>query len=224
VTGRGQNVHQSAQQRVIFSTHNLVETWDLTKSNLVRSGNIFTMRPPPFVGTRLIFKCKDGYVNYPFNVGSIGAKNNPILIEWMRNDGINVDEIEDFQWDKIDMLDFPKEMRNKLTELVQQFFLKHTKKELYEESTKRRLLLYPVFTMEDLVNDPQLEFRNFWEEVSHPLLKGAIKYPHPCALLIGIDPRGYTPPPYIGEHNMEIYQNLGLSKDEIISLQAKGVI
>jgi crotonobetainyl-CoA:carnitine CoA-transferase CaiB-like acyl-CoA transferase len=154
----------------------------------------------------------------------MGAKNNPILIEWMKSDGIDVDEIKDIKWAELDMLDFSKEKRSRMVEIIQQFFLRHTKKELYDESTKRRLLLYPVSTIEDLAHDPQLEFRNFWEKLDQPDLNTTITYPHQCALVSGFNAKITSPPPRIGEHNIPIFSSIGISRGQMNALQEKGVI
>jgi crotonobetainyl-CoA:carnitine CoA-transferase CaiB-like acyl-CoA transferase len=173
----------------------------------------------------MIFNCKDGYVNFVIMAGRVGGRINRKLIEWMENDRICVDAIKDIRWESLDMIDFPKEMRDHFADLLQQFFAKHTKRELYEESTKRQLYLYPVFTMEDIVEDSQLKSRDFWEEIKHPELGTIIPYPRPCAKTPQFPLRNRSRPPQIGEHNREIYeQELGFSLEELTILMREGAI
>lgn len=84
-------------------------------------------------------------------------------------------------------------------------------------------MIYPVYTPEDIAGDAQLEAREYWVPVEHPELGETITYPGAIAktsLTSQIKKRA----PLIGEHNQEIYQELGLAKDELSSLKEAGVI
>jgi crotonobetainyl-CoA:carnitine CoA-transferase CaiB-like acyl-CoA transferase len=225
ITGEGQYVDQSAQQSILGTLHNALETWDMVKQKVKRTGNLWALRPPPFAGTQMQFACKDGYVTFPIIAGLVGARFYPPLIEWMKRDGICVDLVKDIKWETLDQIDFPKEIRDQFAEVLQQFFLLHTKKELYEEAGKNRLLLYPVSTMKDIVEDSQLEFRHSWEEIEHSELGTTITYPRPPAKLLDPVLSNRSRPPQIGEHNVEIYeQTLGISREKMAILKEEGVI
>ncbi len=225
ITGEGQHVDQSGQQSVLGTLHNTLETWDIMRQKVRRTGNLWALRPPPFAGTKMQFKCKDGYVTFPIIAGMVGARFYPPLIEWMESDGICVDLVKNIQWETLDQIDFPKEIRDQFADVLQQFFSKHTKKELYEEAAKRRLLLYPVSTIKDIVEDSQLQSRDFWEDIEHPDLGATISYPRPCAKLPELSLKKRSRPPRIGEHNLEIYKReLGFSKEELAILKKEGVI
>jgi crotonobetainyl-CoA:carnitine CoA-transferase CaiB-like acyl-CoA transferase len=225
ITGAGQHVDQSGQQSILGTLHNTLETWDIMKQKVRRTGNLWALRPPPFAGTKMQFTCKDGYVTFPIIAGMVGARFYPPLVEWMESDGICVDLVKDIKWETLDQVDFPKEIRDQFADVLQQFFSKHTKKELYEESAKRRLLLYPVATIKDIVEDSQLQSRDFWEDIEHPELGTTIFYPRPCAKLLKPTLKKRSRPPRIGEHNLEIYeQNLGFSQEELSMLKKEGVI
>jgi len=195
------------------------------KQKVRRTGNLWAMKPPPFVGAEMIFPCKDGYVNYLIQAGKAGARFNPPLIKWMEYDGICVDALKEIKWEELDMIDFPKELRDRFADILRRFFLKHTKKELEEESTKRRVLLFPVFTMEDIMKHSQLKHRDFWVEVEHPELGITVPYPGPCAKTNDSLPKTPSRPPQIGEHNLEIYEEeLAYSREDLAILKAEGVI
>lgn len=105
------------------------------------------------------------------------------------------------------------------------FFATKTKRELYEEALRRRIILYPVSTMKDLVDNAQLKERDFWVKVGHPDLGEDITYagaPYKMAgLSWGISRRA----PLIGEHNEEIYiGELGFSEKDMRLLKEAGVI
>ena len=81
----------------------------------------------------------------------------------------------------------------------------------------------PKYTPEDIAGDAQLEARKYWIPVEHPELGETITYPGAIAktsLTSQVKKRA----PLIGEHNQEIYQELGFAKDELSNLKEAGVI
>lgn len=82
----------------------------------------------------------------------------------------------------------------------------------------------PIYSIEDIFNDPQYQARENIVEVEHPRL-GSIKIPN-------VVPRFSETPgairhraPELGEHNEEIFcGQLGLSDDDLRQLKEKGVI
>ncbi|MFC1872066.1 CoA transferase, partial [Chloroflexota bacterium] len=112
-----------------------------------------------------------------------------------------------------------------LEEPVARFFLSHTKAELYEEALKKRILLYPVYNIGEIVDSPHLESRDFWTEVKHDELDSVITYPGAFSKSSEVEIGIYRRPPLIGEHNVEIYQGeLGLSGAELTLLAEANVI
>ena len=86
-------------------------------------------------------------------------------------------------------------------------------------------MLYPVATTDDMLENAQLAARGFWEEVEHPELGTTITYPGSFANSSEISPRISRRAPLIGEHNQEIYeQELGISKEKLVTLKQAGVI
>ena len=107
------------------------------------------------------------------------------------------------------------------------FFLAHTKVELASEGMRRGCPICPLSLPSELVNSPQLKAREFWEQVEQPELGNGILYPSSCLRFSeeGVACQIWRRAPLVGEHNMEIYhEELGLSREEIISLEEAGVI
>jgi crotonobetainyl-CoA:carnitine CoA-transferase CaiB-like acyl-CoA transferase len=105
------------------------------------------------------------------------------------------------------------------------FFANKTKAEIYEEALRRRIILYPASTTEDLADNTQLREREFYVGIEHPELDETVTY-------VGAPYKMTETPwsisrraPLIGEHNEEILGNeLGLAKEEIRLLKEAGVI
>lgn len=153
------------------------------------------------------------------------AKSNQALVQWMDSEGMADDFLNSIDWDAFDMAKVPTEMHQRIEEPLGRFFMRHTKAELYDGALKRRIWLYPLSTVSDLVQNAQLKARGFWVEVEHPELGATLLYPGAFARSsensFGIRRRA----PLIGEHNEEVLcGELGLSPNEITMLKQSGVI
>ena len=147
------------------------------------------------------------------------------FIKWMDSEGMADDFLKEFDWEEWDMATATQEIVDRIEEPAAKFFLSHTKEELLEGAVKHRIIFYPTFNTADILKSPQLDARDFWEEVEHPELGTSITYPGAFAKLsetpISISRRS----PLIGEHNQEIYeQEMGISSDELKKLQQNKVI
>ena len=82
----------------------------------------------------------------------------------------------------------------------------------------------PVLKGGEVVDDPHLESRGFWDVVNHPEA-GTYKQVTTPWLLSNSLRATSTPAPGLGEHNYQVLSGLlGLSKNEIDTLEQKGVI
>jgi crotonobetainyl-CoA:carnitine CoA-transferase CaiB-like acyl-CoA transferase len=78
--------------------------------------------------------------------------------------------------------------------------------------------------MKDLLADPNLAARGFWKQMHIPELNASIPYPKQFARSSENDVTTKCRAPRIGEHNAEIYAEIGLSPERIAALQRSGVI
>jgi len=82
-----------------------------------------------------------------------------------------------------------------------------------------------VNTIADLLENPQLESREFWSEVYYPELDGDIVHPGAFAKFTSAELKLERRAPLIGEHNEEVYTGkLNFTKDQLVSLKEYGVI
>ena len=82
----------------------------------------------------------------------------------------------------------------------------------------------PVLTAAEVIVDPHLQARGFWDTVDHPEVGTYRQVSTPWQL--SKSPRQFTSPaPGLGEHNGYVLgELLGLSSQEIATLEAQGVI
>ena len=175
---------------------------------------------------RYIWKCKDGYI--AFNIGggsSIYPRVLQALMKWMEEENSSNDFLKQLDWFSLDMSKVDLDYLGSIQKPIGDFFLTHTKAELYEGAIKRRVMLYPIYTFKDIAESPQLKYRDFWAEIEHEDLGTSITYPGTIArsnvCRFGAPHRA----PMVGEHNEEVYGEwLGLSVKDIAELRDSGII
>ncbi|MBV8774433.1 MAG: CoA transferase [Deltaproteobacteria bacterium] len=106
--------------------------------------------------------------------------------------------------------------------LVREQLAKYDMEYLVTEGQKLGLTIGPVYTVAQAANHPHLAARNAFAEITHPIA-GTFKYPQHLVSLTA------TPPvpvraPMLGEHNAEILDRLGITREEQQTLRATGII
>jgi crotonobetainyl-CoA:carnitine CoA-transferase CaiB-like acyl-CoA transferase len=222
-TGEGQQVDISMQQSAAWFQANAVPTFELNKGILRRSG-AFRAGMSKDAGHRQVWPCKDGYVFFNVIGGRTGAKSLSALVAWMDTEGMATDYQRNMDWDNFDMFTVTREDMQRILGPVGEFFKKHTNKELLEGAVSRGVSIGPLSSMHDLLNDECLKERHFWTEIEHPELGTKLTYPKEfvrssetsCAIRFRA--------PLIGEHNEEVYNEIGISGKKLESLKQAGVI
>jgi crotonobetainyl-CoA:carnitine CoA-transferase CaiB-like acyl-CoA transferase len=81
-----------------------------------------------------------------------------------------------------------------------------------------------VLTPDRMYDIPQLDAREYYEEVEHPVT-GPHRYPGwPFRMTPGPSRHHRSAPPTLGQHNKEVLRGLGLTGDELEELRARHVI
>ncbi|MBI4337287.1 MAG: CoA transferase [Chloroflexi bacterium] len=215
LTGAGGWLDVSAQAAVALGTGYLPAWWELRRMVSQRMGpNMSDVDPPE----QWVWPCKDGFIVGPPFGGQRGWE--PVLA-WMKEDGAT-EGLDGPAWQD------PAYRRQHTQEVAAawgRFLLQHTKAELYHRLQRQDLAITPMQTMEEVVNDPQLAYRQFFVPMEHPELGAALRYP------AGPFPLSETPlrlvhrAPLIGEHTEEVLcGELGLAPERVASLRAAGVI
>lgn len=224
VTGEGQHVDTSIQASIASLLEGAIPMWALNRFNVRRAGPFLLARASGGANYRMIWLCKDGFVSFFMLGAPVGTKTNRAITEWMDSEGMAPDYMVEMDWEAYDMTKQTPELQARLEEPIARFFEAHTKQELYDGAINRQIMLYPVSDAKDVLEDPQLNSRDFWVEVEHPELGIHITYPGP-PVKASEAPYQVRRAPLIGEHNLEIYQReLGLSTDELVNLKQANVI
>ncbi len=154
--------------------------------------------------------CKDGWISLTPGIG--GAPNIPFLI--------NKPELQDSE--------FFTDPRTRMADpegfdaLVIPWLISRNKWDITAEAQQLRLAFTPVLSVHELLEDPQLRARKFFDTIRHPRL-GEFTSPGPPARLCRT-PWLSGRAPLLGEHNREIYRGLGYTQKDIERLRSAGIL
>jgi benzylsuccinate CoA-transferase BbsE subunit len=232
ITGEGQYIDAPAQLGLGWSSGPESQgLWGVDKTIVKRSGRIY-QRAQTGTGTEVTYikhpigyECKDGAVKFfPFTLGG-SLLSTLALTKWVIEEGMACETLKNLDWGSLNWQTVSQQTVDEIVESFSQFFLNHTKAELWAGAQTRGIMLYPVLTPKDILEFEQLSIREYWEEVEHPELGASITYPGAFAKMTEAPCQIRRRAPLIGEHNAEIYvRELGLSTEELLNLKQAKVI
>lgn len=224
LTGEGQQVDISVHWSAIAAQYDIAMWWFARQSVYRRQGSA-RIRPQTGVKFQQMWPCKDGFVTFYYFGGLVGASGNKALVEWMESEGFDCSFMKNKDWKAHDWAKVTQEEVAWMEVPTGAFFRSHTKAELYNGAIERGILLYPVSTPKDMIENRQLRARGYWVELEHPELDGKFIYPSSWLRTSETTCNISRRAPLIGEHNEDIYKKgLGLSTEGIISLKQHGII
>ena len=221
-TGEGQHVDISMQQSAAWFLAQTIPHWDVEKLILGRVGTFRTSSR----GTlqRQVWPCKDGFVFFFMIGGQQGAKTCRQLVKWMNEERMANEFLQTYKWERFDMASATQELIDRISQPIAEFFKTRTKKEALVAAMSRNISICPLMGMEDLLVDPNLAARGFWMQLEHSELQATIPYPKQFARSSENEMATRFRAPLIGEHNAEIYGELGLKPERIAELKQAGAI
>lgn len=160
-----------------------------------------------------VYPCKDGGVRLFILV----RDHWRVFLDWIGSPKELRDPVFEDQ-------DTRRDNRDLIDPYVVEFCKGFTKHELYMEGQGRHLAVSPMRTPAEYVESEQTRAREFFVEVEHPVV-GRYGQVRPMHLFSESPGRVRMAAPLVGQHNEEVLSGeLGLSREELISLKAAGVI
>ena len=211
--GKGQHVDVSAQASVVVALAHAPTFFDILGEAPSRAGSNITGRSVHGAVYRAFWPCKDGYINFVIYGGPAGRRTNKALVTWMREKGMQLGPLAEFDWDNFDPKLATQEV-DRIEGTLSAFFEVLTKSEFLEGACAREMLGYPVSTVADIAADPQLEAREFWQVQAIP---DGTSERH-CGSFYVADktrPKFCSPP---DDCSGEILADFGLSDEQIAEL------
>ncbi len=205
-SGRGQHVDVSAQQSCLQATQSTVLSVPLRcavpqrAAGGVRAGDL---------EVRLVFPCRDGHVSITFLFGPAIGPFTARFMKWIYEEGGCDEATRDKDWIGYGLLlatgEEPLDEYRRVQGVVEAFTRTRTKAELLDTALRRRLLIAPVSTLEDLATSEQLADREFWDFVDDAALSNQpIRAPGPMARLTATPLARMGRPPRLGEHTESV--------------------
>lgn len=224
-SGRGQYVDVSMQASMLWALANAPAYWSLNRENLKRGGNSVVGRSITGARMQALYPCKDGHINFIIYGGEAGKRSNEAMVEWMAEEGAATDWLKHKDWGAFNVATSTQDEVDALEKLFANFLRERTKEEFANEAVKRSIIGYPVNNARDILNDPQLASRDFWQIIEHKESGVTLTYPGAFAKFSNASVKIRRRAPRIGEHNEEIFvDELGLSKRELARFEDEGVI
>jgi crotonobetainyl-CoA:carnitine CoA-transferase CaiB-like acyl-CoA transferase len=225
-SGIGQHVDVAAQESVGLANQSTALAAPIRGEETRRmagGAQLGTLRVP------LVWNAKDGQITFVFLFGSALGPFTRKFVEYLYEQGACDQPMRNTDWIGYgaELLSgrVPMEEYDRCKNLIAEFFRQKTKAELFEAARQRTLLIAPVSTIDDVMQNPQFIAREYWQPLTHPETGNKILYPGPFARFSAKPIAFRRPPPRVGEHNTEILLGeLNLSKSNFVELQKQGII
>ncbi len=207
-SGRGQHIDISVQQCVAATLDHVLVRYFYGGEVARRQGSLY------WNNAFRIFPCRDGYILLSL------FQQWETLVEWLDAEGM-AEDLTDAKW-----RDREQRLRHldHISGVLEKWTGSHTVNELVETGQLMRFPWAGITSISGLVGSPQLAERNFFVDVEGSKPGRKVKYPGPPVKLSRSPWRIGGRVPAKGEHNAEIYLQLGLSVAEMEALRARGII
>ncbi len=207
VSGEGQWVHTSLLEAMIAMLDFQGARWLVAGEVAPQAGN----NHPTSIPTG-VFKTRDGHMN----IAAAG----------------------DIMWNRLcDVLDAPdihdhpdyatgaarSDNRNAVNTEIEKYTVQKTSAEWIEEMTEAGVPCGPIYSIDEMFADPQVEHVNMKHPVHHADL-GEMKLLGQAINLSRYQPRTGMPTPNSGEHTEEVLEGIGFDAAAIEDLRQRGII
>ncbi len=206
-SGQGQWIHTSLLQAQVWMMDFQAMRWLMNGEIPGQSGNDHPTSSPTGV-----FKTADGYMN-------IAAMGNDIyekLCHVIGADELITDE-------RFKTVPLRGKNRPPLNEAINNKTQAQTTAYWIEKMNEAGVPCGPILNMQETMEDPQVEHLRMAESVQHPKL-GDVRLVGQAIKLSRSALPAFRAAPESGEHNADIYGDLGLTDEQMAELQQEGVI
>ncbi len=210
-TGKGRAIDISMQDCLFFMI--MDDAWDLTLSQglPVRTGNRLS-RLVPFNA----YSSKDGYLV----ICTVNDEQWLNLLTAMGREDLKENPKYRHSLSRV-------KNSKEVDALVREWVEQKTSREVLEILRRNRVPCGPVLEIQDVLNDPQIEYRKMIADLKHPVygkVRGVCAADFPIKFS-DADLQYDRPAPLLGQNNQEIYSEfLGYDEEKLSLLKSEGVI
>lgn len=160
-TGIGEYIDVSMQECMVMGLENAAQFVDLEGVVRSRQGGL-----QPRAGSG-VFACRDGHV-YLMSAGVGASRFWRHTLDWMAAEGTDVSALSGPEWEQ-DAFLASCEAKDTFARVFNAFAAKHGKHELCTSGQAHRVPIAPVRTPAEVIADPQLAFRGFFQPLPEGL-------------------------------------------------------
>lgn len=164
VHGGGQHVDVSIQQVAFSRNVNGVLVWQFDRRKLHRVGGALNYGRAT---VRCIWPLADGWCFHSLMTGRFGAPANQALSDWIDEAGLP-NPLAGVDWLSYNRSTLDPAIRAVWEEAIAAFFVTRTKQEIATEGRRRGINACPVAEPADVLADPHLAARDFWDAAGEP--------------------------------------------------------
>ena len=225
-SGNGQHVDVAAQESVSLANQSNAMTAPIRGEETRRMAGGAQLGP---LRVPLVWNARDGQITFVFLFGSALGPFTRKFVDYLYEQGACDQAMRDTDWIGYgaELLSgrVPMEDYDQRKAIIAEFFRHKTKAELFEAARERTLLIAPVSTIDDVLQNPQFIARGYWHRLTHPETGATMFYPGPFARFSAKPITYRRPPPGVGEHNREVLiGELHMSEAKFAELQQESVI
>lgn len=213
----GMHIDVSIQECVTMGLETAVQFFDLEKTIRKRESGQQRMAG---MG---VFDCSDGQI-YLMAGGISSSGFWETTVHWLIDAGIaDAAQLLEPRWSDHNFL-LTEEAKRIFGELFEPFALARTKEELYRDGQTRRIPICPINTPRDIAVSRQLAYRDFFVDLPHNASGRTLQAPGAPYRLSATPWRTSRPAPLLGEHTVEVLDDLGYDRPSQAALFKAGVI
>ncbi|MCP5143636.1 MAG: CoA transferase [Gammaproteobacteria bacterium] len=158
-SGRGQHVDVSIQEVAFNRNVSSILVWQFDQRKLSRVGGALNYGRAT---VRCIWPLADGWCFHTLMTGRFGAPANQGLSDWMDAAGVD-NPLQGVDWLSYNRSTLDPETRRRWEVAIEAFFRTRTKHEIATEGRRRGINACVVAEPGDVLADPHLQARSFWQ-------------------------------------------------------------
>lgn len=214
-TGRGQFVDVACLEAAAMALENAAQCWDLQGS--IRRGR------GREAGEGSLHPCADGYVAL---IALMGRNKDSwaAFVNWMKSEDVPGWQVfDDERW--IDnAYRASEEGYATFCRIFEGYTRSRCKAEVYETGQRHMVAVTPVNDGRDLLENPQLRYRGYWQTLHNDIVGATVTYPGAPYDFGALQWRLGENAPRFGQHTRDILRECGYLDAEIDQMITRGAV
>lgn len=211
-SGLGQDVDASVQSSMLGAALPSVLNPPSGLPTATRSGGGVVLGT---LQIRWVYPASDGHVVVSLAFGPMIGPFTRRLIEWMHEEGMATDDTFGRDYVEFALMlqsgEYTLDEFSSIMDEIEAFTATKSKAELAEAASARSLLIVPVFDLDDVLDNPQLEARGYWDTAD------GVRHPGPMVKASATPLPTLGPAPKAGQHQSQF---VGVSLPSLVPVPA----